>query len=154
MPSVPYVALALALVLGACSTTVETHGHRLDEERVAQIRPGSSSRGDVASLLGSPSTLASFDSRTWYYVGRRVEEQNFFDRDVAAQDVVRVRFDETGMVERVERFALADAHAVEPVDDETPTGGNELNVVQQFIGNIGRFNAPTDQGADAGFPGR
>lgn len=152
MSTVPYVALALALVLGACSSTVDTHGHRLDDESVAQIRPGGSSRGDVASLLGSPSTLASFDSRTWYYVGRRVEEQNFFFRDVTAQDVVRVRFDATGRVERVDRFALADARAVDPVDDETPTGGSELNVVQQFIGNIGRFNAPTGPGADTGFP--
>jgi len=154
MPSVSYLALGFALLLGACSTTVETHGHRLDEERVAQIRPGASSRGDVASLLGSPSTLASFDSRTWYYVGRRVEEQNFFDRDLAAQDVVRVRFDETGTVAAVDRFALADARAVDPADDETPTGGNELNVVEQFIGNIGRFNAPADDATATGFPGR
>ncbi len=140
MPPFHYVAFALALLVGACSTTVENHGHRLDEERVAQIRPGASSRGDVASLLGTPSTLASFDDRTWYYVGRRVEEQNFFDRGLEAQDVVRVRFDGFGVVETVDRFELADAHAVEPVDDKTPTGGNELNVVQQFIGNIGRFN--------------
>jgi outer membrane protein assembly factor BamE (lipoprotein component of BamABCDE complex) len=146
MPPFRYVALGLALLAGACSTTVETHGHRLDENRLAQIRPGASSRGDVASLLGTPSTLASFDDRTWYYVGRRIEEQTFFNRDIAAQDVVRVRFDETGRVEAVERFALADARAVDPSDDATPTGGNELGVVQQFIGNIGRFNAPP--GAD------
>ncbi|MFP4359860.1 MAG: outer membrane protein assembly factor BamE [Alphaproteobacteria bacterium] len=141
MPPFHYVTLGLALLMGACSTNVETHGHRLDEDRVAEIRPGGSSRGDVSSLLGTPSTLASFDDRTWYYVGRRVEEQNFFNRDLAAQDVVRVRFDEFGIVQEVDRFELADARAVQPVRDATPTGGNELNVVQQFIGNIGRFNA-------------
>jgi outer membrane protein assembly factor BamE (lipoprotein component of BamABCDE complex) len=151
MPPFRYVALGLVLFLGACSTTVENHGHRIDEERLAQIRPGASSRGDVASLLGTPSTLASFDDRTWYYVGRRVEEENFFDRDLEAQDVVRVRFDEIGVVEAVDRFELADARSVDPVDDETPTGGNELNVVEQFIGNIGRFNVP-DAGTGSSFP--
>lgn len=140
MPPLRYVVLGLAVLVAGCQTTVETHGHRLDEERVDRIRPGTTSRGDVATLLGTPSALASFDDRTWYYVGRRVEEQTFFNRDVAAQDVVRVRFDERGLVERVDRFALADARDVEPVDDETPTGGNELGLVQQFIGNIGRFN--------------
>jgi outer membrane protein assembly factor BamE (lipoprotein component of BamABCDE complex) len=142
MPPFRYLALGFVLLAGACSTNVETHGHRLDETRVSQIRPGTSSRGDVASLLGTPSTLASFDDRTWYYVGRRIEEENFFNRDLEAQDVVRVRFDAFGIVEQVERFELADARAVDPVDAETPTGGNELNVVEQFIGNIGRFNAP------------
>jgi outer membrane protein assembly factor BamE (lipoprotein component of BamABCDE complex) len=140
MPPFHFAALVLAALLAACQPTIETHGHRLDEDRLARIRPGASSRGDVAALLGSPSTLSSFDDRTWYYVGRRVEEQTFFNRDLTAQDVVRVRFSETGMVEAVERFELADARAIDPVDDETPTGGNELNVVQQFIGNIGRFN--------------
>lgn len=139
-PLLRFAALALGIGLAACQTTVETHGHRLDEQRIERIRPGLSSRGDVAQLLGSPSTLASFDDRTWYYVGRRVEEQNFYNRDLAAQDVVRVRFDERGMVAAVDRFELADARAIEPVDAETPTGGNELNIVQQFIGNIGRFN--------------
>jgi outer membrane protein assembly factor BamE (lipoprotein component of BamABCDE complex) len=148
MPPFHYLAVGLALLLGACSTTVETHGHRLDEDRVAQIRPGASSRGDVASLLGTPSALASFDDRTWYYVGRRIEEENFFDRDLEAQDVVRVRFDQFGIVEEVDRFEIADARAVDPVDDETPTGGNELSLVQQFIGNIGRFNP-----AESGTPG-
>jgi outer membrane protein assembly factor BamE (lipoprotein component of BamABCDE complex) len=144
MPPFRFVVLVLAVVVTACQPTVEMHGHRLDEDTVARIRPGSTSRGDVASLLGTPSTRASFDDRTWYYVGRRVEEQSFFDRDLAAQDVVRVRFDARGIVERVERFALADARNVEPVEDETPTGGNEMNVIEQFIGNIGRFN-PTGE---------
>ncbi len=139
-PLLRFTALGLLVGLVACQTTVQNHGHRLDEERIDRIRPGLSSRGDVAQLLGSPSTLASFDDRTWYYVGRRVEEQSFYNRDLAAQDVLRVRFDERGIVSGVDRFELADARAIEPVDDQTPTGGNELNIVQQFIGNIGRFN--------------
>lgn len=144
MPPFRFVLLVVAVVMTACQPTVEMHGHRLDDDAVARIRPGSSSRGDVAAMLGSPSTRASFDDRTWYYVGRRIEEQTFFNRDLEAQDVLRVRFDERGIVERVERFELADARQVDPVDDATPTGGNELNVIEQFIGNIGRFNPAGD----------
>ena len=144
MPPFRVVVLAVAAVVAACQPTVEMHGHRLDDEAIARIRPGSSSRGDVAAALGSPSTRASFDDRTWYYVGRRVEEQTFFNRDLEAQDVLRVHFDARGIVDRVERFELADARAVEPVDEKTPTGGNELNVIEQFIGNIGRFNPAGD----------
>ena len=142
-----FLRLALTLTpvvaLGACDTTVMNHGHRLADEDLGQIRPGVTSRGEVMALLGTPSTQGSFDEDTWYYVGRRVEERTFYNRSLTAQDVVRVRFDDTGTVSAVERFDIADGRTVRPSDDSTPTGGNELNVFQQFVGNIGRFNAPT-----------
>ncbi len=119
---------------------MRNHGHRIVAEDLEQIRPGVTSQSQVASLLGSPSTRSSFDDRTWYYVNRRVEEQTFYNRELTNQDVVRVRFDETGTVETVDRYDVADAHDVAFNDDATPTGGNELNIFQQFIGNIGRFN--------------
>jgi hypothetical protein len=33
------------------------------------------------------------------------------------------------------------------VERETPTAGSELTALEQFIGNIGRFNAPVDSDA-------
>jgi outer membrane protein assembly factor BamE (lipoprotein component of BamABCDE complex) len=133
------LVLALALLLGACNTTVINHGHRIVDDDLARIRPGFTSRGEVVALLGSPSAQADFDADTWYYVGRRVEEETFFNRRLASQNVVRVQFDETGVVSRIERFDMADARDVTPSSDSTPTGGNELSVFEQFIGNIGRF---------------
>jgi outer membrane protein assembly factor BamE (lipoprotein component of BamABCDE complex) len=137
------VAAALAASLAACDTTVVTHGHRLIDDDIARIRPGMSSKSEVVSLLGSPSAESTFEADTWYYVGRRVEERTFFNRRLAAQDVVRVRFDDLGLVRDVERFDMADAREIDPVEDETPTGGNEMSILEQFIGNIGRF---TDEG--------
>ncbi|MFW5834563.1 MAG: outer membrane protein assembly factor BamE [Pseudomonadota bacterium] len=132
--------------LAACDTTVVSHGHRLIEDDVARIRPGLSSKSEVVSLLGSPSAESTFEEDTWYYVGQRVEERTFFNRRLAAQDVVRVRFDDLGLVRDVERFDMADAREVAPIEDETPTGGNEMSIVEQFIGNIGRF---ADDGTQA-----
>ncbi|TVQ35051.1 MAG: outer membrane protein assembly factor BamE [Geminicoccaceae bacterium] len=134
---------ALAVLLAACNTTVINHGHRLIEDDVNRIRPGMSTKAEVVNLLGSPSALASFDDDTWYYVGRRVEEETFFNRRLASQDVVRVRFDERGIVAGVDRFDLADAREVTPERDITPTGGNEMTIVEQFITNIGRFGGDT-----------
>ncbi len=135
------VLCAVAGAVAACDTTVVNHGHRLVDDDVARIRPGLSSKGEVASLLGSPSALASFDDDTWYYVGRRVEEQTFFNRRLTAQNVVRVRFDATGTVAGIDRFDLADAREVRPNPEATPTGGNEYTIIEQLIGNIGRFGA-------------
>ncbi len=127
----------------ACQTTVRNHGHQFDGEDLARIMPGATSQAEVTALLGTPSTRASFDNQVWYYVNRRVEEQTFFSKELTHQDVVRVSFDDTGTVEELSIFDMEDAKQVAFDDDATPTGGNELNVIEQFIGNIGRFNAPT-----------
>lgn len=131
------------MALGACETSVKTHGYRLADEDLARIRPGFTSQGEVAALLGTPSTRAAFDEGDWYYVHRRVEQRTFYNRRLASQEVVHVAFDDRGIVRAVERYDVDDAHAVEPVDAQTPTGGNDLSIVEQFIGNIGRFNPPT-----------
>ena len=46
---------------------------------------------------------------------------------------------------RVDRHGLERGHEVTLVDRETPTAGSELTALEQFIGNIGRFNPPADQ---------
>jgi outer membrane protein assembly factor BamE (lipoprotein component of BamABCDE complex) len=140
---VPVAALA-ALGLAACAANISTHGHRLDAAALAQIEPGQSSQGDVMQLLGSPSSLATFDDQTWYYVSQRIERHSFYFNSVVAQDVVAIVFDDQGTVSRVDRHDLNGAREIDLVDRETPTAGNELTVLEQFLGNIGRFNPPDD----------
>jgi outer membrane protein assembly factor BamE (lipoprotein component of BamABCDE complex) len=141
----PCLALGLsALALLACSPIVATHGHRLDEQALAQIEPGRSSRDEVAQLLGSPSSRATFGDSTWYYVSQRTEQLSFYQADVTDQDVVVIGFDDQGVVSSIERHGLDAAREIELVSRETPTSGTELGVLEQFVGNIGRFNPPPE----------
>lgn len=134
------LGLCTAALLAACTPVVEHHGQRLDPDLLAAIRPGVSSKEEVARLLGSPSAAGTFDDRTWYYITQRVEKKSFFQSRLVDQQVVAIRFDERGIVQAVDRLGLEQARAVQPVDDETPTRGSELTIVQQLIGNLGRFN--------------
>ncbi len=143
------LTLGLALTVGltalsvtGCSPTVATHGHRLDEAALAQVEPGTTSREQVQSLLGSPSSLSTFDEDAWYYVSQRTERLSFYQEETVAQDVVTISFDDRGIVSDVDRHGLERAFEVTPVDRKTRTAGNELNVFEQFVGNIGRFNLP------------
>jgi outer membrane protein assembly factor BamE (lipoprotein component of BamABCDE complex) len=139
------VAAIVALGLASCTSSISTHGHRLDAAALAQIEPGQSAQGDVVQLLGSPSSLATFDDRTWYYVSQRTERHSFYHTTVVAQDVVAIEFDEQGTVSRIDRHDLNGAREVDLVDRETPTSGNEMSVLEQFLGNIGRFNPTEDE---------
>jgi outer membrane protein assembly factor BamE (lipoprotein component of BamABCDE complex) len=138
-----WVGLAL-LVMTACTPQVSNHGYWLDEAALAQVQPGRTSRDQVLQLLGSPSSQATFDGAVWYYVSQRTERMSFYQEEVVNQDVVAIAFDDLGTVSGIDRHGLDRAQEVSFVDRETPTSGTELSVLEQFIGNIGRFNPPAD----------
>jgi outer membrane protein assembly factor BamE (lipoprotein component of BamABCDE complex) len=95
--------------------------------------------------------MSTFNDKSWYYVTQRTEQLTFYDTDVAAQDVLRIDFGGDGLVSNVNQRGLEMARNIEPAPEKTRTMGNELTVVQQFVGNIGRFNTETPTGP--GSPG-
>ena len=101
---------------------------------------GVTSKEEVQRLLGSPSSLSTFGDQSWYYVTQRTEQVSFYQSKVADQRVVRIDFDPSGVVKDVDQRGLQEARNVAPAKDVTPSTGNELTLLQQFIGNIGRFN--------------
>lgn len=147
--ALPGVLLAAA---SACSPTVTQYGHRLDNARLERIKPGVTSREEVARLLGSPSATGTFESRQWYYISQRTEQRSFYQQDLVAQDVVAITFDERGIVQRIDQRDLQQAQAVTPDPEKTRTLGNELTILEQFVGNVGRFNPDTTPGRRPGQP--
>lgn len=144
----------LALAVVACTPVVATRGNLIDDERFALISVGRSTANDVANLFGSPTTVSTFDQRIWYYIGQRTEKVAFFDPDIVERRVVRVEFTESGIVRQIDDLDLADAQAVELVERETPTLGRRLTVLEQLLGNFGRFNTPSGSPSSPGGPGQ
>ena len=66
----------------------------------------------------------------------------FFKPEIVEQDVVAVLFDEENRVQRVSRFNTKDKREVVIVGKITPAEGKEMGILEQFLGNLGRFNAP------------
>lgn len=133
-------AAALALLLpAACGSNIQVHGNLPDPELVAEIRSGSQARQDVVALLGSPSAVSTFEDDTWYYIGEKTTKFAFFKPTVLQRNILVVLFDGDGRVSGTKSYTLADARDVDPVDRVTPTEGRELTLLQQLLGNIGRF---------------
>lgn len=150
----PLAALGLLTLLSACGPTIVNHGYRLDETRLEQIKPGISTREDVLGVMGSPSSVSSFQDTSWYYISQRSEKKVWTQDEILQQDVVIVTFDEAGMVRDVGRRDLAQAEAIRPNSDKTVTTGNSLTLVQEFFGNLGRFNLPAGEGVGSSPAGR
>jgi outer membrane protein assembly factor BamE (lipoprotein component of BamABCDE complex) len=143
-------AIALGQLVG-CSPTVNNHGYRLDPETLAQISPGVTSQEQVRRLLGSPSSIGTFDVERWYYISQRSEQMSFYQNEVVAQDVVAIEFDDRGIVRDVVQNDMQQAVAVAPSPDKTRTMGNEPTLLQQFLGNVGRFNTERPPLGRSGF---
>src|SRR5216683_1215298 len=146
-------ALGMALAasaLAACAPTVDQRGNLPGADKIAEIRPGATTRDEVAKILGTPSSTAVFDNKTWYYISRRTKQVAFFDPDVVDQQVYIVNFDERGVVKAVDHKDLKDGRDIEPAPGATPAPGRELTFLEQVLGNIGRFNKGASSSSDSG----
>jgi len=132
-------ASLLALSLSACESRKYNRGNLLDPERVEDIRSGELNRDEVVEILGSPSSITPFGSDTWYYISQRTESYAFFTPKVLERQIVVVSFDKKGKVTKVDTVGLEQGREIIPVARKTPTHGNKLTVLEQLIGNLGRF---------------
>ena len=112
-----------------------------DAEVVSKINPGIHSRVDVQSLLGSPSTVSTFLDSKWYYIGQKSTQFAFFESEVLERTVLVVSFDTEGLVDTTRTYTLEDGQPIDPVDRITPTEGRELTILQQLIGNLGKYTS-------------
>jgi len=135
-------AFAAAALIG-CAATVDQRGNLPQPDRIAEIRPGTTTKDQVAKILGTPSSTGIFDDRTWYYISRKTEQVAFFDPDVVDQQVFIVDFDDKGVVKAVAHKGLKDGREIDPAPGATPAPGRELTFFEQLLGNIGRFSGGT-----------
>lgn len=144
--------LALALILpvltfSACTPMVANRGNLLEDYQMKEIQPGVDSRDEVVRKLGSPTTIAPFDDNTWYYLGQKTSKSGILDAKVTAERIVVVTFNaQDGLVDRV--VERRDGREDIPlVQRKTPTTGNEFTVLQQMLGNLGKFNKEAESAA-------
>jgi outer membrane protein assembly factor BamE (lipoprotein component of BamABCDE complex) len=137
--SLSAAALIVTAVAG-CGGTVDQRGNLPEADKLAEIHPGTTTRDQVAKILGTPSSIGVFDDKNWFYISRKTKQFAFLSPDVMDQQVYVVRFDGNGVVASVDRKDLADGRDIEPVPGATPAPGRELTFVEQVLGNLGRFN--------------
>ena len=138
----------MALGLSACESRLNIRGNLLDPERIADIRPGELSRDEVAEILGSPSSITPFGSDTWYYISQRTETFAFFSPKDIERQILVISFNKDGKVVKVDTLGLDQGRSINPIDRTTPTHGNKLTVIEQMIGNLGRFKKKRTQKPD------
>lgn len=143
---------AALLALACCTNPVDQRGNLPDPDKLAQIKPGTTDKATVTQLLGSPSSIAAFDPNTWYYISQKTRPVAFLMPERVDQEVVAIDFDETGIVRDLRRKSMADGATVEPNPKATPAPGREFSVLEQLLGNLGRFSGKKANPTSSGGP--
>lgn len=140
--------LAALLLAGACSQKVVTRGNMPKEHDVAEIKPGVHTKADVAQILGTPSSSATFDKKTWYYIGKTTKRIAFLDPETLDSKILVVKFDDNDRVTQISAVDRSQQREVEIVDRESPTPGKEKNLLRTLYDTIlrGFGNAGPNRG--------
>lgn len=137
------IALSLGLsiaVLGAtgCGSRISNRGNEISVDQVSSLEVGTHNRQQVVSMLGSPSSTASFGEEIWYYIFEKDESIAFLEPETLERTVLTLHFDKDGTLSEIESIGLEEAQVVTPVERETATAGNKLSFFEQMIANIGK----------------
>jgi len=136
---ITFIALITVVAVTGCAPTKSNRGNLVEDFRLSEITPGISTRTNVLKSLGSPTTTAPFDDNIWYYIGQKMEKKGIFDPKVVDERVIVVAFNDKGIVETMEDID-SERLEVPTVRRKTHTGGNDVTVLEQLLGNVGRFN--------------
>ena len=133
------LASASALTLSGCAGEQLTQGYLLDEAQLAKLKPGMDAQA-VLQAMGSPSTVSTVGSQTWYYVSEKMEiGLRFMGPKVVDRHVVVINFSKNNKVEKIANYGLQDGVVFDFVSRTTPTGGNEPTLLRQLLRATGQM---------------
>ena len=135
----------IAVLLSAVSVTACTKagpqvvGYVVDETALATVKPGQDAQ-KVLEVLGTPSTVSTVGSQTWYYVSEKMEiGLRFMGPKVVDRHVVVINFSKNNKVEKIANYGLQDGQVFDFVTRTTPTAGAESSFVRNMFTNLMRF---------------
>ncbi len=148
--------ILVLVALSACSAVEAPHqlrGNHVDADLLKELVPGTSTRADATSLLGSPTAHATFDDNTWIYISETTRTRVGRLPGIMAQDVTTLKFDQAGVLQDVKHLNQDDAMSVAVVSRATPSPGSEASFMQQLLGNVGKFSTGGLPGGGGSTPG-
>ena len=143
-----FAALAVTTALGACAPVVNERGFVYEQPKIDGLQVGVDNKDTIQAALGTPSTMGTFNDKTWYYISSTEEVTTYHSPETVRRDVIALTFGEDGTLSTVERYDLAAGQEVALIDRETPTRGREMSILQQLFSNIGKTGPIASGGAD------
>ena len=141
-------AMAVSLLLGACSPIYRNHGYVPPEAALSSLTVGVDTRDSVIASIGRPTTTGVVGDRSLYYVQSRFRNFAFLPPREVNREVIALSFLPDGRLGNVERFGLERGRVIQLEPRITGPVFADRTFINQLFGNIGRFDAGTFLGEE------
>lgn len=135
-----FIQIMVVFLLVGCIKMETTSGYAFDEKKLAKIEIGKTRKAIVKRILGSPSITSDYGDNSWFYVFRNYERIAFLDAKLKDQRVIKITFNDDTTVNSIIDFSKEEAQTIALDKDETPITSSDLTVIEQLLGNVGRFS--------------
>ncbi|MCC8418132.1 MAG: outer membrane protein assembly factor BamE [Rickettsia endosymbiont of Glossina mortisans submortisans] len=141
---ITYIFSILAFFSLSGCKTIENRGQSIDDSALVKLESKKLNKTEVIELIGTPTMVPEYSQNTWYYVERVMSQRAWLNPKIEKQKIVKITFDANNFMQEV--VVIDDSHRqdIETVREYTRTYGTELNGLQKFVKNLGRFNKTTD----------
>ena len=96
--------------------------------------------------MGSPTSITLFEKESWLYIESKELNRVFLPPKEIERNVVQVTFNSDGKVEQVNILSLENGKKIALDEAITPVSGKDLSVIDELIGNFGRFPSNNKSG--------
>jgi len=140
------VALAAMAIVGAALSGCIGYdgdfdrGYQIDEQSLAQLKVGDTTKPQALALMGTPSTTSTIGGDAWYYIGQKmVRPLAFMPAKMSDQHVLAIYFDKNGKLTRIANYGMKDGQVFDFVSRTTPTGGQEPDFLRNILSGLFHF---------------
>ena len=137
------ISLSLFIILFSFSCqknpVVKAHGVPYLEVKEKKIILNSSNTNDVRKILGSPSTVGTFDNTVWIYIEREITRGDLlkFGRNVLKKNNVLVlKFNNRGLLVNKKFYDKKSINKIKFASAETTTIKREDDFVYSFVSSL------------------
>ena len=135
-----YLFAALVATLAACTPIEAQRGQIVTDDELSHLVVGTTAKPEVLAAIGTPTSVGALDDKQWYYIGEDTKQVGIHPPVTTDRRIVALKFDENGLLTDKRVLGKNEGQQIAMAPGETRVIGKEPTVVQQLIGNVGRFS--------------
>ncbi len=135
------VLLLSFFILSNCQLKEPIKGHGINflENRSKKITLNKTNKNDVVNILGNPHTKSIDDEDLWFYFDRKISGAsiiNLSKSKLLENNVLIVKFDKYGIVEKKEFFSKKDMKNISYTEMQTDNPVSQQSFVAKFLQSV------------------
>ena len=136
-----FLSILIIFILSHCQFKEPIKGHGINflENRSNKILLNKTNKNDVVKILGNPHTKSLDDDNLWFYFDRKVKPGsiiNFKDHQLIENNVLVIKFDKFGIVEKKEFYNKDDMIKIAYTDKKTKNPVSRESFVTKFLQSV------------------